>query len=335
LLDIHKVEEELRKLFRDIHGDPEVDVIDAEDITPGWEARIVGFRLIKGKHSTEMVARIYNDVDAGSSAEREFNVMHSLAKVGYPAAEVYLLCTEKKPLGAPFVIMEKLPGGSLMNAFIGKPDQQPRVLEVFSKLYVDLHKLPPRGALPFKRRYRSTQGRLTSLLAGYDDLFRGEGFTGLLPALLWLKSHQKKVSNTPLAVIHGDFHPGNVLLRRDGSYAVVDWTQADVGDYREDVAWTKILASTILDPGLGDAFVTGYSRAAGRGIIDLGYFEVLALVRRLVIFLDVTKYQGGLIESRNESSGLKLDQRQHYLKVLSRLVALTGLKLPEIQRLLS
>ena len=80
MLDTHKVGEELQKLFREIQMDPEVDVINAEDIAPGWEARIVGFRLVKGKDSTEMVARIYNDVDAGSVAEREFNVMHGLSR---------------------------------------------------------------------------------------------------------------------------------------------------------------------------------------------------------------------------------------------------------------
>jgi aminoglycoside phosphotransferase (APT) family kinase protein len=333
LISIQDIKEKLQNLFKEIYSNQNIEVVDIEEIKPGWEARIVGFRLISEENSTEMVARIYNDSEAGNTAEREAKAMQSLVKSGYPAARVYHWSSQKEPLGAPFIIMEKLPGGSLMDVYMKNPQKRKRVLNTLGKLYVDLHR-HPRKSFPIKPRYRSTQGRIKYLLNRYLKYLKSQGFESLLPALSWLEAHRSLISNTPVTVIHGDFHPMNVLLRADGTPVVLDWTQVDVGDFREDLAWTKMLASTILDPALGEAIVSSYEEATGQGVVDLDYFMVLELMRRLVIFLEMIKYQGKIIESRNESGEIRLDQRQHYLKVLSELEAITRLSFSEIRSLL-
>ena len=51
----------------------------------------------------------------------------------------------------------------------------------------------------------------------------------------WLQTRTKAITPTEPTVVHGDFHPGNVLLRTDGASFVIDWTGADISDYRFDL----------------------------------------------------------------------------------------------------
>jgi Ser/Thr protein kinase RdoA (MazF antagonist) len=50
---------------------------------------------------------------------------------------------------------------------------------------------------------------------------------------------------------HADFHPGNVLLRRDGGYVVIDWKAAARRDPAGDVARTRLLLPHAWIPGSG------------------------------------------------------------------------------------
>jgi aminoglycoside phosphotransferase (APT) family kinase protein len=50
------------------------------------------------------------------------------------------------------------------------------------------------------------------------------------------------------AVVHGDLHPGNVLLSPDGP-VVIDWSNAGPGDRAADVATTWMLLATGVPPG--------------------------------------------------------------------------------------
>jgi aminoglycoside phosphotransferase (APT) family kinase protein len=53
--------------------------------------------------------------------------------------------------------------------------------------------------------------------------------------LWWLRSSAPSSPRTVL--VHGDFKPGNLLLRRGEVAAVLDWETAHLGDPREDLGW--------------------------------------------------------------------------------------------------
>ena len=78
------------------------------------------------------------------------------------------------------------------------------------------------------------------------------------------------------ALLHGDLHPGNVLLGQDGP-VVIDWFDAAVGNPHADVARTALLlqASGATDlrhlPGADSAIVSAVERSYGEqsGWLDL------------------------------------------------------------------
>lgn len=327
-----RIEQGLQNLFRELHGNDDIEVKEVRDITVGWEARIFSFVLLKGNDSTRMVARVYNGVNSSVRAEREFNVMNSLRRAGYPAAEAYVYCGDVDVIGAPFIVMEMFTGGSMMDKFMAiNPEKWKAFLPEFSSLYAQLHKLSPRKAIPWKRNYRSTKGRIRARITGLEYEARDADITVLREIFTWLKKRLLDVENMPLSVIHQDFHPGNIMYRADGSAGVIDWSGADIGDSREDLSWTKVLASSHFDPALGDAFTAGYITATGWKIRDIEYFEVLAILRRLEDYLRVAVSGAEKSGMRREILEIMKSNRSHYLRLLERLHELTGIETRQIE----
>lgn len=63
-------------------------------------------------------------------------------------------------------------------------------------------------------------------------------------------------------LVHGDFHPGNVLA--DGRCAtVVDWTWATVGDPGGDLGYCRYDLALAYGPDVATAFTTAYLDAGG------------------------------------------------------------------------
>jgi aminoglycoside phosphotransferase (APT) family kinase protein len=73
---------------------------------------------------------------------------------------------------------------------------------------------------------------------------------------------------------HGDFHPGNVLLARDGP-AVIDWTDATRGDPAADLARTRLLLRQGEVPEHMPALIRGM-HAVGRGAFYRLYVRAYA-----------------------------------------------------------
>ncbi|MCX6643412.1 MAG: phosphotransferase [Candidatus Bathyarchaeota archaeon] len=260
-------------------------------------------------------------------AEREFNVMNSLKRIGYPAAEVYVYCGDADFIGVPFIVMEMFTGGSMMDKFMAvNPEKWKAFLPEFSGLYARLHKLSPRKAIPWKRSYRSTKGRIRARITELEFEVKDVDITVLREVFTWLKKRLRDVEDMPLSVIHQDFHPGNIMYRVDGSAWVIDWGGAEIGDPREDLSWTKVLASSHFDPALGDAFTAGYMTATGWKIRNLEYFEVLAILRRLGDYFRVVVRGAEKSGMRSEILKIMESNRPHYIRLLERLNELTGIE---------
>jgi len=102
----------------------------------------------------------------------------------------------------------------------------------------------------------------------------------------WLEAHKPKDFRPGL--IHGDFHFGNVLFRRDGPElaAMVDWELTTLGDPLVDLGgllsgWPEDGAETgPVKPWTGfptrAEIIERYARASGRDVSDVLWFEVLA-----------------------------------------------------------
>jgi aminoglycoside phosphotransferase (APT) family kinase protein len=94
---------------------------------------------------------------------------------------------------------------------------------------------------------------------------------------------------------HGDFHPGNVIRRRNGSFVVIDWKAAARGHPDADVARTRLLILGAWIPGvprrlqlglrpfrraLYAAYLSAYRRKRGARLVNFSaWVPALAAAR--------------------------------------------------------
>ncbi len=334
MTDTRKIEEGLGAFFRELYGE-EASVEGFEDITVGWETQIVAFTLHQpGGEALGLVARIYG-AGAGGKAEREFDVMRRLGSVGYPVPAVYAYEASGDTLGAPFIIMERVTGGTLWDVFFAGPrERYGDVLALNTRLMARLHGIPPAKVLPGVRRVGTRRRVLERVREEAKELDEHGLRAAFDPLIEWLTANAKSLTESPTCLIHQDLHPRNILLRPDGSPVVIDWSSCAVGDFREDLCWTALLAGAFIDEPLRRAVYDGYRRVSTRNLVDLPYFEAYSGLRRLADEAITVKAGATARGMRPEVLGEMEKNRPHYARVLSAVVEATGVPMPGIARLL-
>ena len=316
-----------------------VSVTEGVDMTSGWETELYGHTLEYSEGglmvSRRLVARLYPGRHAAGKAEKEFSVMGRLGEAGYPVPEVHEVETDADALGVPFMIMDWIEGHSMMDDFLGTPVEElgPH-LEAFTGLFADLHRVDPALVFPESPRFEDTSGYLETALERAARDLDETGPPWLRPVLDWLDGHRHGVSPGRFSVLHGDFHPGNIMVKPDGSHAVIDWGASSLGDPRGDLMWTVLLASAFWGRPFGETILEAYQRAAGEEVRDAGFFEVAAIYRRIqdisISFMRGAEEAGmraGAVEQMKESQG-------HLHSVHGFLEERTGIRLPEFDELL-
>lgn len=97
-----------------------------------------------------------------------------------------------------------------------------------------------------------------------QQLWNGEGDAARLETVLGaLDRLHDAVSSGPTSFVHGDCHPGNVLLTAEGTLLLVDWQAAHVGPSVGDVAFALTRAAAVATNIPREQVLDAYSAAAG------------------------------------------------------------------------
>jgi aminoglycoside phosphotransferase (APT) family kinase protein len=297
----------------------------------GFETDVFSFSLrAEGEDAVqELVARVYAGEGAAEKAAREFDVMGRLREAGYPVPRVLILQGEGSLIGRPFLIMERIRGSAMRWEF-----QEP-----LCRLMVQLHALEPgdifsgatlTGALAppefVEWELSSLQGLLGRLEGGEPPSVR--------EALAWLGARRSEIQCERLSVVHGDFHPNNVLLRDDGAPFVIDWSNARLADFRTDLAWARLLLQADARPDGGEAELRLYERLAGREVARIDYFEVMAATRLLLSVLISLRFSAARQGMRPEAEALMRGDTEFLLGVAGLLQKRTQLPMPDLEAVL-
>jgi len=318
-----------------------ITIPDLVKITDGWENEVYSFKMEyeeTGKQE-DLILRIYPGDDAIWKSAREFNAMKRLHEVGFPVPGVLLLESGDSPFGKPFVIMEKI-NGRIMGHVIDRSSEEKRkeLVTQSCKMFVALHaldwKLFASDPLPYETTdpFGFIKYTLSSARNSVDRFQRGEFAR---PVLDWLEARVSDVPCERLSVIHGDYHPYNIILRDDGAAFVIDWGNFGIADFRIDLAWTLLLVSTYGHPEAREIVLDEYERIAGRKVEQIEYFEVFAIARRLFSILMSLSDGATKMGMRPGAEAMMKQNVGHIKTVYALLREKTGIAVPDVETLIS
>ena len=237
---------------------------------------------------------------------REYRVLDLLGRsgCGVRVPTVTLACEDPDVIGAPFYLMERVPGEVIRTAlpeWAGEAERRVIGFELVDAL-AELHAAP---VAPFVeagigkstgylqrqlRRWRGQrEGAKTRELPDYDVLSA------------WLEEHLPRQAASSL--VHGDYKLDNVAVSADGPRltAILDWEMATVGDPLADLGYlmsfwiepgerdefSEVAGNVTTSPGFPtrDELVARYASRSGRDVTDLTAYVVLA-IWKLAILLE-------------------------------------------------
>jgi aminoglycoside phosphotransferase (APT) family kinase protein len=229
-----------------------------------------------------IVIRFYQGTRCEEAARVEATALRSLANSGYPVPALYLCADSSHVGGAPFIVMQRLPGRTLTETALEEPASIPYWIDQASALLMRLHSIPcyegfdyfqpELGVLEFAERQvkwwsvQAQKAGAAATKAGFD----------WLRANVYLARECKQIS-----LVHRDFHPSNLIA--DGLYitGVLDWGELTIADPAIDVAWSRMVLETEVNPQMGEAFCEAYQRRHPTIATTLPFWEVFAACKRL------------------------------------------------------
>jgi aminoglycoside phosphotransferase (APT) family kinase protein len=154
----------------------------------------------------------------------EHTVMNELRTRGVGVPEVYEFT---EVVGKPALVMERIAGPSMMDLMLRNPFIMRRTARELARLHFGfLGCSAPEGLMAIRKRADILIDRSAFL----DEADRD--FVRLL--LAGLPDGE--------SLLHGDFHPGNILTRGSRRY-IIDWFGATTGDPVSDIAHTYLLCA--------------------------------------------------------------------------------------------
>ncbi|MFJ5262983.1 phosphotransferase family protein [Streptomyces sp. NPDC088387] len=195
--------------------------------------------------------------------KREHRVISALHPTNVPVPEPVLLCEDEDVLGAPFYVMEFVPGTPYRTAEqlapLGPERTRDAVLALVDTL-VDLHAVDPEAVglgdfgrpegfldRQLRRWGKQLDASRNRELAGIDELHAALG---------------RALPHSPApTVVHGDYRLDNVLLgENDRITAILDWEMSTLGDPLTDLG---LLVMYSLPLGMPESPVSTTAMAAG------------------------------------------------------------------------
>lgn len=317
-------------------------IVDLSRIGDGWETDVYSFRMEYEKggqpKSQDLILRVYPGDDAREKSLREFDVMKRLHEAAFPVPKVLLPGSDDVPFGKPFVIMEKIEGRLMGEVFFeSSRRERSKLLTLFCEIFVELHKLDWETLVdgPSSHMTEDLDAFMRKKFSKWQDYFHSFKKDEFDPVFDWLNGRSLSVRWSRPSLIHWDYHPWNILLRNDGAPFVIDWTSAEVLDFRFDLAWTLLLIRTHAHSRMARSVLNEYARIAGRQIEHLDFFEVAACVRRL--FSISVSFSDGAerIGMRPGAETVMKENADALGRVYALLRRRTGIKIPKVETLLS
>ncbi|MGJ5813367.1 phosphotransferase family protein [Paludibaculum fermentans] len=223
---------------------------------------------------------------------REYHLLEAVHQQFPLAPKPLLLCEAPAVLGCVFFLMELRPG-RILRDHAPLLSQRAPLSRAFIETLVALHSVD--AAQPSIAALGKPEGFLARQVAGWGNRWNKaelEPVDDIRRTLAWLEQNPPPASGT--ALVHNDFKLDNLVLAEDTPevQAVLDWEMATIGDPLFDLGvaltyWSHAprLSRITAEPGFWDrdTILHAYSRASGRDVSRITWYEVFGVFKLAVI----------------------------------------------------
>ena len=248
----------------------------------------------------------------------EADVVRAAGAAGMPVPTLLASGTgADSPLGGSFMVLTAVEGETIARKILRDAEYagaRPVLAAQLGRALAQLHAVPT-DAVP--RLVESDQ--LLMYRQQLDVL--AEPHPTFELAFRWLEQHRPAPS--ALAVVHGDFRLGNVIVGPDGLRAVIDWELAHLGDPMEDLGWLCVKAwrfgSHLPVAGVGEyeQLFAAYEEAGGAPIDRAAahWWEVLGTLKWGIMCIgQANTHLAGLARSHELAAiGRRVCENEHDL----------------------
>lgn len=286
--------ESLGSFLRDrFSGMPKQPVIKMDKLVGGHSKTTLLVTLVPNQNIPEHIV-IRQDIpltgldrlEGPSKVADEYPVLHSLYEKGLPVPKVLAFEDQTSLCGAPFIVMEKIPGrpaGRLSGFFNpGSPDTASATRDL-ARVLGNLHSVPVKDVYVVK----DAASLCTPSQRLHDEITYN-----------WCRWERERITHSPLiesayaliflesssgisetsSIVHGDMGPHNLLIDQGKVTAILDWEYCHAGDPAQDLAYCRALIKQVMP---WEEFLELYMAAGGKPVNDhrLFIFELFGLLR--------------------------------------------------------
>ncbi len=235
---------------------------------------------------------------------REARLLRALQDTEARVPKVLAVGADPATIGAPFYVMERVPGEVIVAtvpARLDSPPERRRIGEELIDSLVEIHGVDWRAAgLEDFGKPTGYLERQLRRFTGLWELNKTREIEAVESVGAWLGEHLPE--SGPATIVHGDYRLGNTLFASDPPAhleAVLDWEMATIGDPLADVGYLCMMWTEPSDPESGlrehlgrvtraEGFPTRaeliarYEERSGRSMRDVRWYTTLALWKSIV-----------------------------------------------------
>lgn len=197
----------------------------------------------------------------------EYDILRLIETAGIAAPRPLLLDAEGTYFGAPAMVLSYIPGRPLY-----MPRDAPAWAEQLARALHTVHAVTSDRYDLSKLSVHLVDG-MREQLAGRAEAASAHGrLAGQVHAAL--TQDLDRIAWPEPCLVHDDYWPGNTVWYRDRPAGIADWTAAELGDPRADVAQCRVDVTISLGGGEADVFLEAYQRLAPKPPSDVWYFDL-------------------------------------------------------------
>jgi aminoglycoside phosphotransferase (APT) family kinase protein len=253
--------------------DPHATLVGTRPFAGGLSSQMTDVEFVRSDGTpARVVVRGRRPPEYGLSIATEFRLLGALRALGVRAPAPLLLDESLARLDLPYCVLEYVEAAPRMRADDGDADAIGRALAAeLAAIHAIDGGRPEFDQLP--RRADLVRAQLAESPPELDASLREAEARAALAA------HWPPPAPARVALLHGDFWPGNVLWRGAEIAAAIDWENAAVGDPLADVATTRLDLLWAFGSHALTAFTTHYALLTGIDLANLPVWDLVATLR--------------------------------------------------------